>query len=409
VRIAIVMPIMTSVTTGGLLSASRITSIPPPPTDEDNLTVEMAKAIAALGHEVTLFASDFYRPLHSVSDSVPGVRVVYLPTRLQRVFHPVFIPFIPTLYRRIRDEGYSVVQSEDFLQWSTILSALASSRASYPLVIWHEINIKQRFPGNVIQSIYAMTLGKAVARRTALFIPRNLQAKDFLLNTGIPSSKIGEVIHSGVNTEAFSPSSDRDRLRQQLGLEPDCFVILSVGRLVPYKGHRYLLLALRKVLDKYPQTRLILVGDGPEKDNLCQLSEDLGIAGDVTMIEHVAKRELTRYYNAADVMALPSSEKELFPNFTILESLACGTPVIFADPAGDKEIGGDGFCGYYAPFGDVDELARRILALIENPQRHIEMSRAAIDLVGSQFDLRVIARKWVQVYEAVTKGGQNGL
>lgn len=295
------------------------------------------------------------------------------------------------------------------MQWGTILSAFASSRASYPLVIWHELNVTQRFPGNVIQSIYAKTLGKFVLRHAALLIPRNCQARDYLASMGIPAAKIGEVVQHGVNTEVFSPCADRDGLRQQLGLEPNCFVILSVGRLVPYKGHRYLLLALRKVLDNYPQARLLIVGEGPEKDNLCQLTEDLGISGNVTMIEHVAKRELARYYNAVDVMALPSSEKELFPNFTILESLACGTPVIFSKYGGERELGGHGTCGYYVPFGDADKLALRILELIESPQRRTEMSRSALGLVKSQFDLMVIARKWVHVYEAVAKGGRDGL
>jgi glycosyltransferase involved in cell wall biosynthesis len=276
-------------------------------------------------------------------------------------------------------------------------------------VIWHELNVRQRFPGNLIQSIYARTLGKAVVRRAALFVPRNWQARDYLATVGVPSSKIGEVIHHAVDTEVFSPSGDREGLRRQLDLDPDCFLILSVGRLAPYKGHRYLLLALRKVLDECPQGRLLIVGQGPERNNLYQLAETLGIAGNVTMIEHVAKRELAKYYNAADVMALPSSEKELFPNFAILESLACGTPVIFSDPGGAREIGGDGLCGCYVPFGDPDELARRILQLIDSPQRRIEMSRAALDLVRSQFALGVIASKWVQVYEAVTKGGQGGL
>ena len=116
-RIAIVTPIMKSVTTGGLLSASRIRNIPPPETDEDNLSVELAKAIAALGHEVTVFASDFYRPLYSVSNSLPGIRVVYLPTKLRLLFPAAHIPFIPGLYREIRDGEYDIVQSVEFLQW----------------------------------------------------------------------------------------------------------------------------------------------------------------------------------------------------------------------------------------------------------------------------------------------------
>lgn len=402
-RIAIVNPIMTTVTTEGLLSASRITQIPPPRTDEDNLMTELAKGIAVFGHEVTVFASDFYRPLHSVSDPLSGVRVVYLPTRLRRVSPPAYIPFIPDLYQQIRDGEYDIVQSEEFLQWGTILSAMATSRSHTRLVIWHELNVKQRFPGNIIQSIYARTLGKAVVRRATLIVPRSWQARDYLANRGIPVAKIGEVICKGIDTTIFLPSGDRNELRRQLGLNPHHFVILSVGRLVPYKGHRYLLLALKRVLDEQPRTKLLIVGDGPEKANLCQLIGELGMEENIDLIEPVGKRELARYYSAADVMALPSSDRELFPNFAVLESLACGTPVIFSKPGGDRELGRDGLCGCHVRFGDVEQLAQTILLLIHNPQKRVEMSKAALDLVRTEFSLEVTARKWLQVYKAVVQ------
>ncbi|MFC1902791.1 glycosyltransferase family 4 protein [Chloroflexota bacterium] len=399
-RIAVVNPIMTTVTTGGPLSASRITSITPPRTDEDNMMVELAKCIAVLGHEVTVFASDFYRPLHSVSDTIPGVRVVYLPTKLRSVFHPAYIPFIPHLYTRIREGQYTIVQSTEFLQWGTILTALASSQKFTRLVIWHELSIKQRFPGNLAQSVYANTLGRIIANKAAMFVPRSWAARDYLVSTGIASAKIGQVIHSGVSTDVFFPVNAKDTLKQQLGLDPHCFVILSVGRLVPYKGHRYLILALSKILERHPNTRLLIIGDGPEKVELCELIKSLGIERSAALIAPVTKCELAKYYNAADVMALPSSEKELFPNFTILESLTCGTPVIFSKLGGDRELG-DSHCGYYVGFGDAEQLSEAILKLIENPQRQIDMSRAAVDLVRSEYDMRVIARKWVEVYQTV--------
>ena len=111
-KIAIVNPIMTTVTAGGLLAASRISGITSPQTDDDNLIVELAKSIAALGHEVTVFASDFYQPLHSVGEALPGVRVVYLPTKLCQAFPPAYIPFTPHLYSHIRRGEYSVIQCE---------------------------------------------------------------------------------------------------------------------------------------------------------------------------------------------------------------------------------------------------------------------------------------------------------
>ncbi len=401
-RIAIVNPIMTTMTTGGLFLALNKSNNMPPRTDDDNMMVDMAKCIAALGHEVTVFASDFYKPLSSVSGTIPGVRVVYLPTKLRATFPPAYIPFIPQLYCRIRDGGYAVVQCEEFLQWGTILAALASSQQSTRLVIWHELSIRQRFPGNLAQPVYANTLGKIIARKTAMFVPRAWAAIDYLANIGIPSTKIGPVIHKVVNTDVFFPINDKSALKQQLGLDPHCFVILSVGRLVAYKGHRYLILALNKILKKHPDTRLFIIGDGPEKTELYKLIKSLGVERNAILVDAVPKHDLAKYYNAADIMALPSSEKELFPNFATLESLACGTPVILSKPRGEREIGGDGFCGYYVPFGDVEQLTRRILELVENPQRRIDMSQAAVHLVRSEYDMRVIARKWVEVYEVVT-------
>lgn len=142
------------------------------------------------------------------------------------------------------------------------------------------------------------------------------------------------VVPNGVDTERFFPIP-REEARKMLGIPESGFVYLSVGALIERKGHDLLIQAFANpgVQDG---ARLYIAGAGPEEDALRRLAVQQGVGDRVVLLGHVKNASLPHWYNAADCFCLCSS-REGWAN-VIMESLACGTPVVATNVWGAPEI-----------------------------------------------------------------------
>lgn len=155
-----------------------------------------------------------------------------------------------------------------------------------------------------------------------------------IADLGVPAAKI-RVIGNGVDTKRFAPM-DRGSARHQLGLPEQGPVILSVGSLIPSKGHQLIISALRQLARKHPHVHLYVVGEGDCRERLALLASEEGVGDRVSLVGSWPNEELRVWYSAADVFCL-ASIREGMPN-VILESLACGTPVVASRVGGIPEI-----------------------------------------------------------------------
>lgn len=151
--------------------------------------------------------------------------------------------------------------------------------------------------------------------------------KDRLVEVGAPKEKV-RVVLNGVDLELFRPV-DRDAVRRRLGLTGR--VLLSVGHLTKRKGQHLAIQALPGL----PGTSLVLVGDGWMEGELRELARSLGVEDRVHFAGHVEQEDLKEYYGAADALVLASS-REGIAN-VLVESMACGTPVIATPVWGTPE------------------------------------------------------------------------
>jgi glycosyltransferase involved in cell wall biosynthesis len=180
-----------------------------------------------------------------------------------------------------------------------------------------------------------------------------------LIALGIEASRI-EVLRNGVDLELFAPR-DRAAARKALGLDVDGTVVLSVGQLIPRKGHD---LAMRAVA-RLPEATLVIVGEGPEADGLRRLARRLGSAERIRFLSAIPQERLATIYNAADVLVLASSREGL-PN-VLLEALACGTPVVATAVWGTPEIVAAPAAGRLVEEGSPETLAGAIRDLLADP------------------------------------------
>jgi teichuronic acid biosynthesis glycosyltransferase TuaC len=143
------------------------------------------------------------------------------------------------------------------------------------------------------------------------------------------------IIGNGVDTERFEPI-EMQQARARVGIRPEAKVFLSVASLVPVKGLHLLIPAFAQVCKQDPEVLLYIVGKGPEHDNLKRLIDQLDLEQKVFLVGKKAYDELKYWYSAANVTCLVSS-REGWPN-VLLESMACGTPVLATGVSGIPEI-----------------------------------------------------------------------
>lgn len=256
--------------------------------------------------------------------------------------------------RRLRAEGHEFDAIDAHYYYPDgVAAALLARLLRKPLAITArgtDVNLipRYRLPRRMIR----WAIGRASASITVC------QAlKEVLLELGAEDAKV-TVIRNGVDLEQFRPL-DRAAVRARMGLQGP--VVASVGYLIERKAHDLLIAALPRL----PGVTLLIAGSGPEEGRLRRQAEALGVASRVRFLGPLPHDALVEIYNAADVTALASS-REGFPN-VLLESLACGTPVVASRVWGTPEL-----------------ITTRTVGRLVDPRRPEEFARQIGDLLGER-------------------------
>ena len=158
--------------------------------------------------------------------------------------------------------------------------------------------------------------------------------KKMMLDLGVQNEKIS-VIPNGIDESLFF-MLDKKKSKKKLGIDTSDSMVLSVGALIPRKGHDITIHAVEKLVKINPAIRLFIIGSGPEESRLRALVNELNLNPFVVFVGQIPNESLITWYNAADLFCL-SSDREGWPN-VLTEALACGTPVVATRVFGAPEI-----------------------------------------------------------------------
>lgn len=223
-----------------------------------------------------------------------------------------------------------------------------------------------------------------------------------LLGLGVEDARL-RVLPMGVDTSRFAPERASRALRQALTQNGP--LLLFVGRLVEKKGARYAIEAMPQIVRAYPAARLAVVGDGPERGALEQLSHRLGVADSVTFIGAIPNDDLPVYYASADVFVGPSvveasGDTEAF-GVVFAEAMASGCSVIATNVGGISDVTGAGEYAALVPQRDATALADAVCALLGNPTARSRVRERGIVEMRRKFDHRVIHESYAQLISSV--------
>lgn len=191
--------------------------------------------------------------------------------------------------------------------------------------------------------------------------------RDDMAALGMPGERI-RVHRTGVDLDCFAPAADRAAAKSALGVAGP--LIVSLGALIPRKGHHVVIDALARL----PGATLLIAGEGPERAALVTRPAAAGVADRVRLLGGVPHRELPALLAAADVMALASASEGLANAW--VEALACGTPIVITDAGGAGEVVTDPAYGRIAARAP-DAFAAAIGALLASPPAPALVRRGA--------------------------------
>lgn len=177
--------------------------------------------------------------------------------------------------------------------------------------------------GKVLRPAHVKLISKYFCNQTAGVIAPSEKAKNKLVSYGVTRSI--KVIPTGVNLTKLSAKSTRN-IRQELAISDNELVLLSLSRLAEEKNIQAILLAFPTVLKEFPTAKLIIVGDGPIRGALEQLSKELKIDQSIRFVGEVNVNEVNAYYQASDLYVNASTSES--QGLTYIEAIAAGTDIV---------------------------------------------------------------------------------
>ncbi len=244
-----------------------------------------------------------------------------------------------------------------------------------------------------LRSVFAGRLRHWVLRRVDRLTVVSQALRDVLCAEGFDTART-VVAPMGVDLrDSFVPAGEREQQGQPR--------LLFVGRLVAKKGVATLLRALPQILEHVPGASLEVVGDGPERDALCTLAAELGVAEAVDFVGALPQARLPDRFRAATVVVFPSEvaadgDREGF-GLVAVEALGCGCAVVASDLPAMREFLVDGETALVTPAGDPAALAVATVRLLGDPGLRERLGRAGREHVLARYDWEAVASSYADL------------
>jgi glycosyltransferase involved in cell wall biosynthesis len=236
------------------------------------------------------------------------------------------------------------------------------------------------------------------------FVDRFLVVSDVLKDKmirghGIPAEKVIR-IYNGIEVDHYIPqdqNGSRERIRNEFNIDADTLLIGSIGRLVWQKGLEHLVQAMPKVLNQFPQTKVLIAGEGPLKDELEALAQKLKVGEHIIFANF--RKDIREILSAINILIVPSL-LEGFPMIT-LEGMAMAKPIIATGIDGIREQIVDGESGILIPPKDPDAIAKAIVRLSTEKDFSQNLGLEGRRRVEKEFTVEKMVYETEKVYESL--------
>jgi glycosyltransferase involved in cell wall biosynthesis len=277
---------------------------------------------------------------------------------------------------------------------ATLFGTMAAIFSGTPYVISHVHGM------NRTRRLRTRLINWLLLKNIALVIGVSESVRKDILKTnwGLATKKVVTVWNGIDITPIDAVSFNRKLARGKLGIFENEFVFGSVGRLAKTKGHEYLLKAFSLIRRKSPDTKVVIIGDGPLRKELEEQARELGITQHVVFAGF--RSDVPELLPGFDVFVLPSIAEGL--SLALLEAMASKLPVIASDVGGIPEVFGDEDIGRLIPSKDIPALANAMLEICSLDQKNkLLLGENARKRIENEFNIDFMCRKLVGLYESL--------
>jgi glycosyltransferase involved in cell wall biosynthesis len=301
----------------------------------------------------------------------------------------------------------SLVHLHSAFTWTTVFASLCIKKTPIVVQCYEDRSLVQLFLDTPERQRYGYLASyvlkgfffeRALKKRVDCFLVLNKPAERYFSRL-VGAEKV-HISPMGVDFSVYR-RIDKNRARDELGLDPNKKYVLCVASMVERKGLDYLIRSIPTVLERLPDTELLLVGEGRDKKQLELLSQKLRIRDKVHFIPavdsepRVPDEKLPLYYNAADVFVLPSLIEAL--GVVGIEAMACETPFIGTNVEGIPGVVEQFEAGLLIPPRDSDAIASAVIDVLEDGA----VLSANRERAKNYYDWHNIAKKNIDVYDAL--------
>lgn len=314
-----------------------------------------------------------------------GVSIVEFPINSFYNFQAarLFVRLVRFLHR----EQIQILHAFDF--YTSVFAVPAARLAGVPVVLASRrelLNLRSPWQRRAIRV--------ACRLATRVIVNSSAAGRDLAgLESG--SGRRIDVLPNCINLQEFEPKLSSQEVRRELGLSPESLVIGALGNLRPEKDLETFLLAARDILNAIPSAEFLVIGDGPARNKLKRLADDLHLSESVHFLKE--RSDVPDLLATLDILVM-SSYTESFPN-AILEAMARGKPVVATNVGGIPELVEEAQTGFLVPARDPKAIAERVLYLCRDPARRLQMGRAARARVKSNFTVRDVTARLEDIYD----------
>lgn len=346
-------------------------------------------------HFVTLVCGEL-DPKYEHQLRALGVEVVQVG--FKRLLNPLAdVKTFVTLLRLFRAGRFDVVHTHMYK--AALIGTAAAAMARVPAVVNTAHNLGcLALPNAVLRRLFWIYDKLLFAATTDAVIMVSNRIRQRVVDGGLVPARKAVAIQNGIDAGPFlAAEHQRDRLRAEFDCSPEDILIVTVGRLVWFKGLDVLLDAIPSIAACCDRARFVLIGEGPLRTQLMKKAELLSVSDRIRFAGE--RHDIPAVLAAADIFVLPSISEGL--PISILEAMAAGKPVIASDVGGIPELVSDGETGVLFPVRDAGALARAINRVAADRQLRQRMAERGRQRVLTKFSSSAMVHKTVELYSSL--------
>lgn len=345
--------------------------------------ISLAKGLSKKGHKVFVASSGGYFVKKLKTDNIAHITI---PISTKSELSPKVLFSSIRLLNFARRESIDVIHAQTRV--TQVLAFLVSKILRIPYITTCHGFFKKRIGRRLFGAWGRKTVAISEAVREHLVNDFRVKKSDI------------ELIYNGIELKKFKnySESEKEAIKRELNLKQGP-IIGVIARVSPVKGHKYLIEAMRKVIEKVSDARLLIIGDGPAKDEVVSLVERLKIKENIYFFGSVL--DAAKFLSIMDVFVMPSLQEGL--GLSAIEALAMKKAVVASDVGGVYTIIKNNATGVLVPPRDSEVLAKAIVDLLGDEQLRVRLGSQGRKLVEDKFSLDMMIEKIERLYISAIK------